>query len=66
MCSSEGRLKLLLLTKVYILKPLEGHYSSTVRFPALINNNSQSPKVLHCPNLHEVWGLQRICPRITG
>lgn len=56
MCSSGGRLKLLLYREVCILNPLESHYSSTVLFTALINNNSQSPRVLHCPNLHEVWG----------
>lgn len=53
-----GGLKLLLYGQVCILNPQESHYSSTVLFTAPINNNSQSPRVLHCPNLHEVWGLR--------
>lgn len=60
-CAAQrGGLKLLLHREVCILNPLEGHYSSTVLFTAPINNNSQSPRVFHCPNLHEVWGLQRM------
>lgn len=53
----EGSRKLLPHRQVCEPDPPESHYGSTFLFTELINKNSRSHTVLHCPNLHDVWGL---------
>lgn len=54
----EGSRKLLPHRQVCQPDPPESHYGSTFLFTELINKNSRSHTVLHCPNLHDVWGLR--------
>lgn len=54
----EGSRKLLPHRQICEPDPPESHYGSTFLFTELINKNSRSHPVFHCPNLHDVWGLR--------